>query len=100
MNLKELQNEVDQWIKNTNTGYFDILTNTIILSEEVGEFSSVIARKFGMQKAKSGDLENIEEEIGDILWVFKCLSNQLVIILEECIKKNIVKKSKRDVNRF
>jgi NTP pyrophosphatase (non-canonical NTP hydrolase) len=100
MNLNELQNEVDQWIKNTDIGYFDILTNTIILSEEVGEFSSVVARKYGMQKAKKGDSENIEEEIGDILWVLTCLSNQLGINLEDCIKKNIVKKSKRDVNRF
>lgn len=100
MNLKELQKEVDGWIKNTNVGYFDVLTNTIILSEEVGEFSSVIARKFGMQKAKNGDNENIEEEIGDILWVLTCLSNQLNIDLEECIRKNIVKKTKRDLNRF
>ena len=36
--LRELQQEVDKWIKSIGVRYFSELTNTAILMEEVGEF--------------------------------------------------------------
>ncbi|MBO73461.1 MAG: pyrophosphatase, partial [Flavobacteriales bacterium] len=36
MELKELQKEVDHWIKTIGVRYFNELTNLAILTEEVG----------------------------------------------------------------
>ena len=41
MELQELQARVDQWIKEYGVRYFNELTNTAILMEEVGELARV-----------------------------------------------------------
>ena len=43
--LRELQQEVDKWIKSIGVRYFSELTNTAILMEEVGELARVMSRK-------------------------------------------------------
>ena len=55
MTLKEYQNEVDIWIKEHGVRYFDEKTNTLLLMEEVGEFSRLIARVYGEQSFKSSE---------------------------------------------
>lgn len=98
--LKELQNEVDQWIKTIGVRYFSELTNMAILTEEVGELARLIARKYGDQSFKKGE-ENLElgDEIADVLWVLVCLANQTGVDLTSAIKKNIEKKTNRDSKR-
>ena len=39
--LRDLQEEVDQWITTTGVRYFNELTNLAILTEEVGELAHV-----------------------------------------------------------
>lgn len=104
MTLTELQDQVDQWINGIGVRYFNELTNTVILSEEVGEFSSLMARAYGEQSFKNPEdknklKENLESELGDILFVLSCLANQLDINLEAAIKKNLEKKTSRDRDR-
>ena len=38
MTIAEAQSTVDQWIKTTGVRYFNELTNTAMLMEEVGEW--------------------------------------------------------------
>ena len=52
MELKELQEKVDEWIKSYGVRYFNELTNMTILTEEVGELARVMARKYGEQSFK------------------------------------------------
>lgn len=104
MTLKELQDRVDQWITSVGVRYFNELTNTVILSEEVGEFSSLMARAYGEQSFKNPEdqkkvKENLESELADILFVLSCLANQLEINLESAIEKNLKKKTIRDQDR-
>ena len=54
MELKELQEKVDEWIKSYGVRYFNELTNMTILTEEVGELARVMARKYGEQSFKKG----------------------------------------------
>lgn len=98
--LKELQNEVDQWIKTIGVRYFSELTNMAILTEEVGELARLIARKYGDQSFKKGE-EDLElgDEIADVLWVLVCIANQTGVDLTSAIKKNIEKKTSRDSKR-
>ncbi|MBI35877.1 MAG: pyrophosphatase [Flavobacteriales bacterium] len=100
MELKELQKEVDHWIKTIGVRYFNELTNLAILTEEVGELARLIARKYGEQSFKNSEEEqNLADEMADVLWVLICLANQTGVDLEDAIKKNISKKTNRDKNR-
>lgn len=100
MELNELQQKVDEWIKEYGVRYFSELTNMAILTEEVGELASIMARKYGDQSFKKGENpENLADEMADILWVLTCLANQCDINLEEAMMKNLEKKSSRDSDR-
>ena len=62
MTLEEAQKAVDDWINKKGSGYFDILTNTTILMEEVGELARVVSRTDGQQKRQEGEVLNFAEE--------------------------------------
>lgn len=99
--LKDVQREVDTWIREIGKGYFSELTNMAVLTEEVGELARVIARTYGDQVAKPGDLrKGIAEELADVLWVVVCLANQTGVDLTEAFRATMEKKTKRDKARF
>ena len=54
MEIKELQERVDAWIREYGVRYFSELTNMACLTEEVGELARVMARKYGDQSFKAG----------------------------------------------
>ena len=99
MELNELQQEVDAWIKQYGVRYFNQLTNTAILMEEVGELARVMARKYGEQSFKPGEKDNLADEMADILWVLTCLANQTGVNLTEAMEANFAKKTARDAKR-
>ncbi len=96
MELKELQQRVDEWITTVGVRYFSELTNLAVLTEEVGELARVMARKYGDQSFKAGEKENLSEEMADVLWVLVCLANQTGVDLEQAIEESFRKKSERD----
>lgn len=100
MTIKEAQKIVDQWINETGIRYFNELTNTAILMEEVGEVARIMARKYGEQSFKKSD-ESIDlaDEMADVLFVLICLANQTGIDLTSALQKNLDKKSIRDAER-
>ena len=69
------------------------------LTEETGELARVIARKYGDQSFKEGEMQDPSEEMADVLWVLICLANQTGVDLEEALRKSIEKKTKRDALR-
>lgn len=100
LSLNEAQAKVDDWIRNFGVRYFSELTNLAILMEEVGEFSRLMARKYGDQSFKKGeDPDGISKEMGDILFVLICLANQMGISLEEALKATLKKNTERDKDR-
>lgn len=99
MELKELQRQVDAWIKTYGVRYFSELTNMAVLTEEVGELARVMARKYGDQSFKEGETCNLSEEIADVLWVLVCLANQTGVDLTEAIEASFAKKTARDKDR-
>ena len=54
MEIKELQERVDAWIREYGVRYFSELTNMAVLTEEVGELARVMARRYGDQSFKGG----------------------------------------------
>lgn len=100
MTLSEAQQQVDQWIKTTGVRYFNELTNTAILAEEVGEVARIMARRYGEQSEKESDKnKDLGDELADVLWVVICLANQTGVNLTEAFQKNLEKKTYRDSDR-
>ena len=108
MTIQQAQQQVDHWIKTVGVRYFNELTNTAILAEEVGELSSHMARLYGEQSYKANDprkpapgKENdvLADEMADVLWVLICLANQIGVDLEAALQKNFDKKQNRDAFR-
>lgn len=100
LTLNAAQQLVDEWIKTTGVRYFDELTNTALLMEEVGELARIIARKYGEQSFKPGESEiNLADEMADVLFVLICLANQTGVNLEDALQKNLEKKNLRDSQR-
>jgi NTP pyrophosphatase (non-canonical NTP hydrolase) len=100
MTIQEAQETVDRWISTTGVRYFNELTNTAILMEEVGEVARIMARKYGEQSFKKSDEDvNLADEMADVLWVLLCLANQTGVNLTDALQKNLDKKTKRDATR-
>lgn len=100
MEIKEAQEIVDQWINSTGIRYFNELTNTAILMEEVGEVARIMSRKYGEQSFKDSDRQvDLGDEMADVLFVLICLANQTGIDLTEAFRKNLEKKNVRDADR-
>ena len=99
MEIKELQERVDAWIREYGVRYFSELTNMACLTEEVGELARVMARKYGDQSFKAGEKENLADEMADVLWVLVCLANQTGVDLTAAVEANFAQKTARDKDR-
>lgn len=100
MTIKQAQKQVDQWIKTHGVRYFNELTNTAILTEEVGEVARIMARRYGEQSEKESDkVKDLGDEMADVLWVLICLANQTGVDLTKAFEKNLEKKTLRDKDR-
>jgi NTP pyrophosphatase (non-canonical NTP hydrolase) len=99
MEIRDLQQRVDEWIHTYGVRYFSELTNMAVLTEEVGELARVMARRYGDQSFKAGEKDNLADEMADVLWVLTCLANQTGVDLEQAMERNFQKKSERDKER-
>ncbi|MEJ6791885.1 MAG: nucleotide pyrophosphohydrolase [Lacinutrix sp.] len=100
MDIKNAQQEVDNWIKNHGVRYFNELTNMAQLTEEVGEVARIIARRYGEQSEKESDKnKDLGEELADVMFVVLCLANQTGIDLQSAFDKKLDIKTKRDHDR-
>ncbi|TAE12250.1 MAG: pyrophosphatase [Bacteroidetes bacterium] len=100
MTISEAQKTIDEWINTTGIRYYNELTNTAILMEEVGEVARLMARIYGEQSFKETDTDrDLADEMADVLFVLMCLANQTGIDLTDALQKNLEKKTKRDTER-
>lgn len=104
MTISEAQQTVDHWINTVGIRYYNELTNTAILMEEVGEVARLMARLYGEQSFKTPELAasaqtDLADEMADVLFVLICLANQTGVDLETALGQNLDKKTKRDAQR-
>ncbi|MEO1713496.1 MAG: nucleotide pyrophosphohydrolase [Bacteroidota bacterium] len=104
MTLAEAQQQVDQWIQSIGIRYYNELTNTAILMEEMGEVARLMARIYGEQSFKRPEdaeraPEHLAEEMADVLFVLICLANQTGVDLTVALENSLIKKTKRDKER-
>jgi NTP pyrophosphatase (non-canonical NTP hydrolase) len=99
--IKDIQQEVDDYIGQFKEGYFSPLAMLARLTEELGELAREVNHYYG-EKPKKTTEENksMEQEIGDMLFVLTCLANSLQIDLEESHDLVMEKFKTRDKDRW
>lgn len=99
--IKQLQQEVDNYIGQFEEGYFSPLALTARLAEELGELAREVNHFYGEKPKKNTEEEKtIEEEIGDLLFVIICFANSLHIDLEVAHNRVMEKFRTRDKDRW
>jgi NTP pyrophosphatase (non-canonical NTP hydrolase) len=99
--MKDMQEEVDQFIGQFKEGYFSPLAMLARMTEEVGELSREVNHYYGEKPKKSDEEEKtMEQEMGDILFVLICFANSLHIDLEEAFDIVMDKFESRDKDRW
>ena len=99
--LKEIQNEINDWIRK-HGGYWAPLSMLSAIMEEIGELAREINSLEGFKPKKSKEKNNSDlgEELADIMFSVICLANYYKIDLTEKLVNIIKKYSNRDTNRF
>ena len=99
MQLRELQDDIDAWVRTYGVRYFSELTNLGILMEEVGEVARIMTRRYGDQSFKGTEKNDLADELADVLFVLTCIANQTGVDLTEAVRSNLEKKTRRDKDR-
>ena len=100
LTLRESQRIVDDWVTTVGVRYYAELTNMAILMEEVGEVARLMSRLYGEQSFKASDREyDLADEFADVLFVLICLANQTGVDLDQALRRNLEKKTRRDSDR-
>lgn len=99
--MDKYQKAVDTWFKQEGWQYWEPLAITTRLFEEGGEFARLVNHVYGPKKKKFTEhQQDIEEEIGDVIYTLICFANSHNISLDTAIQKSIDKVVKRDKGRF
>lgn len=99
--MKQLQQDVDRYIKQFKEGYFSPMTMLARMTEEVGELAREVNHRYGEKPKKSTEAENsIELELGDILFITICFANSLGIDLAKAHEQVLHKFQTRDAERW
>ncbi|AXF57818.1 nucleotide pyrophosphohydrolase [Salicibibacter kimchii] len=99
--MKAMQAEVDAYIGQFKEGYFSPLAMLARMSEEVGELAREVNHYYGEKPKKSDEKEReMEEELGDLLFVLICFANSLDIDMTESFTSVMHKFNHRDRNRW
>ena len=101
MSLKDIQKEVDEWIRQYKIGYWTPHEMLARLAEETGELAREINHIYGPKKKKSTEeKKELSDEIADVIFTLTCLANSLEIDLDESFKRVMDKCYGRDGDRF
>ncbi|WP_343782659.1 nucleotide pyrophosphohydrolase [Alkalibacillus silvisoli] len=96
-----MQKRVHAFISQFEEGYFSPLAMMTRLTEEMGELAREINHYYGEKPKKSTEGEKeLEEELGDLLFVIITLANSLNIDLNEAFDRSMSKIEIRDQDRW
>lgn len=99
--VKQLQQEVDEYISQFKEGYFSPLAMLARLTEELGELAREVNHYYGEKPKKQTEKEKtIEEELGDLLFVLICFANSFHIDLQQAHDMVMEKFRTRDKDRW
>jgi NTP pyrophosphatase (non-canonical NTP hydrolase) len=99
--LREVQQQVDDWISDIGKGYWSPHEMLARLVEEVGETARLINHLYGPKKKKDSEqAQELSSELADILFAVICLANSQGIDLQNAFEQMMQKYSVRDSDRY
>ena len=99
--MKKYQKELDKFFKKNGWQYWPPLSILARLFEESGEFARLVNHLYGDKKKKENEAtQDLEEEMGDIIFTLICFANSKGLDLDKAVKKTFKKVMTRDKNRF
>ncbi|MFT7558035.1 MAG: NTP pyrophosphatase (non-canonical NTP hydrolase) [Planctomycetota bacterium] len=99
--MEKYQQELDVWFSEQGWEYWTPHEILARLFEEGGELARLVNHLHGPKKKKSDEIkQDIEEEIGDIIYTLICYANSNGLNLDRAIRKSIDKAIKRDMGRY
>lgn len=82
--MHEIQKTVDAWAQTLKVPYWQPLENMARLSEEVGELARELNIRYGAKKKKPiEERQDVEDEMGDIIFTLACIANSLGLDLQK-----------------
>jgi NTP pyrophosphatase (non-canonical NTP hydrolase) len=101
MPIKTHQKKLDAHFRKLGWHYWPPLVILARLTEEVGELARLVNHRWGMKKKKASEAEqDMEEEVGDILYTLACFANDNKLDLDRAFRKSFAKVASRDKHRF
>jgi len=99
--MNKQQKELDEFMQKQGWPYWTQHEMTVRLMEETGEFARLVNHIWGPKKKKTEEAEQeLELELGDILYTLMCFGNANGIDLDKAAEKSLAKVMKRDKKRF
>jgi NTP pyrophosphatase (non-canonical NTP hydrolase) len=99
--LSKYQQEVDDWMKTLEVGYWTPHEMLARATEEMGELARLINHQYGPKKKKTSESEQeLGEEIADVIFAIVCIANAEGINLDEAFARVMDKCYGRDKERF
>lgn len=101
LTLREMQLQVDPWVKTYAVSYWEPLAMLARLVEEVGEMARLLNHLYGpKQKRLDEPAQELALELGDLLYTIICIANLHEIDLQEAFAAVIRKLDARDRDRY
>lgn len=99
--LRELQQEVDDWVQSWGGGYWSPMSNLARIVEEVDEVARLLNDQFGEKPKKETEPDqDLGLELTDIMYAIICLANSQGIDLQESFERMMEKYRTRDKYRY
>lgn len=99
--LTDYQKQVDDVFEDLETPYWEPLSQFARLAEETGEVGRILNHKYGQKiKKPTESPDDLEDELGDVIFNVLCLANTQGINLDKAMQKVIDKARTRDKNRY
>jgi NTP pyrophosphatase (non-canonical NTP hydrolase) len=99
--MEKYQKELDEFFKKNGWPYWSPLAILARLFEEGGEFARLVNHLYGDKRKKDTEKEQeLEGEMGDILYTLICFANSTGIDLDKAIRRSLDKAATRDKDRF
>lgn len=101
MDIKDMQNQVNEWVSQFDPSYWPPLSIMAQISEETGELAKEINDLYGGRvKKKEDPKKEISSEICDIMFALICMANTHNIDLSKAWNEKNQQRFERDKDRY
>ena len=99
--LRELQEAVDGWVRESGGGYWTPPSQMLRIMEEAGELARLVNHLHGEKPKKAEEArQDLPEEIADLIFTVLCLANSQNVDLQAAMEGVLAKYRHRDENRW